>query len=240
VRIQTVGELLRDSLELYRRNFRVLFALTLPIVAIVTGVTALGLGEFTARFNPAPPERDVLVDLLASLLVTLPLVSSIIARWVVGVVRSESASPTELIAGALESFPAVLLVIVIWLGVSFLGLVTLIVPGIYVLVSWYFVVQAVVIDGDRGFAPILRSAALVRGRWWRTLGTGVAFLFVGGLVPELVLSYAFTPLARSVNSYAIVVLLDALVRVIVLPFVAIGATLYYLQLRETAAGLARA
>ena len=101
--------------------------------------------------------------------------------------------------------------------------------------SWYFVVQAVVIDGDRGFAPIARSAALVRGHWWQSLGTGVAFVLVAGLVPQLVLDFAFTPVARSANSYAVVVLVVAIARVIALPFVAIGSTLYYLQLREAAA-----
>src|SRR5665213_530610 len=58
---------------------------------------------------------------------------------------------------------------------------------------------------------------------------------LGALVPQLVLDFAFTPVARSVNSYAVVVAVVAIARVIALPFVAIGSTLYYLQLREAAA-----
>jgi hypothetical protein len=230
-----LGALLAEAFELYRRNVRVVLGVTIPIVVIVTGVTALGLGELTARFNPAPPSRDVLIDVLASGLVTVPLISAILAQLVVATRRGERPAVTELVGNALEVFPTVLLVIVAWLAVSFAGLVTLIAPGIYIFVSWYFVVQAVVIDGDRGIAPIARSAALVRGHWWQSLGTGIAFVFAAALVPQLVLDFAFTPVARSANSYAVVVAVVAIARVIALPFVAIGSTLYYLQLREAAA-----
>ena len=234
-----LGALLVEAFDLYRRNVRLVLGVTVPIVVIVTGVTALGLGELTARFNPAPPSRDVWIDVLASGLVTVPLISSILAQWVLLTRRGEKPALTDLVGNALEVFPTVLLVIVAWLAVSFVGLVTLILPGIYIFVSWYFVVQAVVIDGERGFKPIARSAALVRGHWWQTAGTGLAFVFIAALVPQLVLDYAFTPVARSANSYAVVVLVVAVARVIALPFVAIGSTLYYLQLREAALAASR-
>lgn len=230
-----LGALLAEALDLYRRNARIVLGVTIPIVVIVTGLTALGLGELTAHFNPAPPQRDVWIDVLASGLVTVPLISSILAQLVVATRSGQRPAITELVANALEVFPTVLLVIVAWLVVSIVGFVALIVPGIYVFVSWYFVVQAVVVDGDRGFAPITRSAALVRGHWWQTLGTGVAFIFTAGVLPQLVLDFVFTGLARSANSYAIVVVVVAVARVILLPFVAIGSTLYYLQLRDAAA-----
>ncbi len=227
-----MGELLRASLELYRRNVRIVLVVTVPIVVIVTTLTALGLGEFSARLTPAPPVRDVWIDQLASELVTAPLITATLARWVYLTRGGEQVSATDLLANALEAFPALLLVIVAWLAVSLVGMFTLIIPGIYVFVSWYFVVQAVVIDGDRGFAPVTRSAALVRGRWWQSAGTGLAFVLVS-YVPQLLLEYALTPVARSANSYAVVVVAVAVARVITLPFVAIGASLYYLRLRDS-------
>ncbi len=234
----SVGELLRSALDLYRRNVRLVLTVTVPIVVIVTALTAVGLGEFGARITPAPPVRDFWIDALASELVTAPLITAILARWVYLTRRGERVSATDLVANALEAFPAVLLVIVIWLAVSVLGTLTLIVPGIYVFVSWYFVVQAVVIEGDRGLAPVSRSAALVRGHWWQSAITGIAFL-LAAYVPQLLLQYAFTPIARSANSYAVVVVVLMLVRVVTLPFVAIGASLYYLRLRDAAATTAR-
>jgi hypothetical protein len=234
-----VGELLRAAFEVYRRDFRLVLLVTVPIVLVVTAVTALGLGEFTARVNPAPPLRDTYVDFAASQLVTAPLISAILARLVFLRQRGESFTATDLVADALEVFPAVLLVIVVWLAVSFVGFVSLIVPGLYIFVSWYFVVQAVVIDGDRGFAPIGRSARLVRGHWWQSALVGVAFQ-LAALGPQVIIVYALTPVARSANSYAIVVLAAALASVVALPFLAIGASLYYLHLRDAAASSARA
>jgi hypothetical protein len=230
-----VGELLRATFELYRRNVRLVLAVTVPIVAIVTGVTALGLGELSARFNPGPPVRDAEIDFAALELVTVPLISAMLARWVYLVRRGERIDVADLVANALEVFPAVLFVIVAWLLVSILGFVSLIVPGVWVFVSWYFVVQAVVIDGDRGFAAITRSAALVRGHWWQSAIVGVAFR-LAAFVPQGLIVLAFTPVARSTNAYAIVVLAAALTSVVAVPFLAIGATLYYLELRD-AAGL---
>jgi hypothetical protein len=235
----SVGELLRAAFQLYRRNVRLVLMVTVPVVLVVTGVTALGLGELGARINPAPPVRDTYVDFAASQLVTAPLITAILARLVMLRVRGEAVNATDLVADALEVFPAVLLVIVAWLAVSFLGFASLIVPGVYIFVSWYFVVQAVVIDGDRGFAPIGRSAALVRGHWWQSAVIGVAFQ-LAALAPQVGIVYALTPVARSANSDAVLVLAAGLASVVTLPFLAIGATLYYLRLRDGAANLSRA
>src|ERR1700690_3885243 len=50
----SVGALLRASFELYRRHVRLVLIVTVPIVILVTGLTALGLGELRARVRPAP------------------------------------------------------------------------------------------------------------------------------------------------------------------------------------------
>jgi hypothetical protein len=233
----SIPELIRGAFELSRANLRVVLAVTVPVVFLVTGITALGLGELGAHYNPGPPVRDTYIGFAANELVTVPLISSILARLVLLRRRGERFDVADLVANALEVFPAVLLVIVVWLAVVFVGF-SLILPGLYFLVSWYFVVQAVVIDGDRGLAPIARSATLVRGRWWQSAGVGVGFQ-LAALVPQAVIVLVFSAIARSANSYAVVVAGAALGSVATLPFLAIGATLYYLLLREAAAAAAR-
>ncbi len=172
----TVRVLIARSFELYRRNARLVLMLTLPVVVFVIGVTALGLGELGGSYRTSLPARDIYIEAAASELVTAPLITSMLARWVLLEGRGEHAGAADLLAGALDAFPAVLLVVLVWLVVSIVGFVSLIVPGIYTFVSWYFVVQAVVIDNCRGLAPVSRSSALVRGRWWRTAGVGLVFL----------------------------------------------------------------
>jgi hypothetical protein len=127
---------------------------------------------------------------------------------------------------------------VVWLVVSVAGFLFLIIPGIYTLVSWYFVVQAVVIDNDRGLRPISRSSALVRGKWWRTAGVGLAFLIPSEGAAQLI-GLAFNPIASAANSQAVLVVGELVADTLTLPFLAIGATLYYLQLRAEAAAASR-
>ena len=228
-----VGELLVRAFDLYRRNLWLVLALTVPIVVVVIGVSALGLGELGAHYRARLPARELYVQLAAAELVAGPLIACVLARWVLLKTRGEHADATDLLANALEVFPAALLAIVAWLAAFVVGLSFLIIPGIYVFVSWYFVVQAVVIDGDRGFDPIRRSAALVRGAWWRSAAVLLA-LFIVVAVPSQILALAFEALARSANSEAVVVAGNVVGFSITLPFLAIGVTLYYLRLRENA------
>ena len=234
----SVGQLLARSFELYRRNLGLVLTLALPVVVIVIGVTALGLGELDAGYRTSLPARDLYIEAAASELVTAPLITSMLARWVLVQTRGERQSATDLVAGALEAFPAVLLVVIVWLAVSAGGFLLLIFPGIYTFVSWYFVVQAVVIDGDRGLVPIARSSALVRGNWWRTAGAGLAF-FLPSAVATALIGAAFAPLADAANSDAVLVVGEIIADAVTLPFLAIGATLYYLQLRDEATLRAR-
>jgi hypothetical protein len=225
-----VGELIGQSLDLYRRNAGVVVAMTLPIIVVVTVLTALGLGELGARYHAVDSARNLYIETAAAELVTGPLVSAILARWIgARLAGGPAPSVTDLLAGSLEAFPAVLFVIVLfWLGV-FAGLL-LIIPGIFIAVSWYFVVQAVVLEGDRGVASIARSADLVRGNWWRSAATGIAFRIVAYLGQSVVL-VIFASIARSADADAVVTVGTIVAYAITLPFLSIGATLYYLQLR---------
>ena len=51
-------------------------------------------------------------------LVTVPLITAILARWVLRAVAASAIGAVDLLASALEAFPAVLLVVVVWLTVS--------------------------------------------------------------------------------------------------------------------------
>jgi len=175
MRQSIVGDLVARSFDLYRRHFGLVLSLTLPVVVVVFVLTALGLGELNASYRTALPLRDFWIEEAASQIVTTPLITAMLARFVLLEQRGERISATDLLAGALEAFPAVLLVVLVWLTVSVALFAILILPGVYFAVSWFFVVQAVVIDGDRGLAPLTRSASLVRLRWWRSAGVGLAF-----------------------------------------------------------------
>lgn len=232
--LQPVGVVLLRTLAFYSRHVRLVLLVTLPVVAFVDVVLAAGLGELTASVHKSIPTADGYLDLAASEFVTIPLVTAILARAVLIDLTSDvRPRARDVVLQGLDLFvPAFVAVLLFVSGVLF-GFFLLVIPGIYLAVSWYFVVQAAVVDGVRGTATINTSTMLVRGRWWHSAGVGLCFQLCVG-IPSLVAADVFESLARAANSDALIVIGNVLIDTIALPFVAIGATLYYLELRQLA------
>ena len=55
MRLAEAGELLARTFEVFRRNWRLVFVLTLPIVVVVDGVTALGVGAWLVVARDTTP-----------------------------------------------------------------------------------------------------------------------------------------------------------------------------------------
>jgi hypothetical protein len=228
-----ISEVLRAAFAFYRANVRLILIVTFPVVAFVDVVIGAGLGELTASVHKQLSTADGYIGLAASDLVTVPLVTAMLARAVV-IELGGGQPPTirQVAEQGFDLFAPALLVVIMFVSAVLFGLI-LIVPGIYIAVSWYFVVQAVAVDGHRGVAAASASAALVRGRWWHTAGVLICLQLLAD-VASAAATAIFESLATAVNSDAVVVLGNVLIDTVALPFVAIGATLYYLELRKRA------
>jgi len=234
--LQPLGELLSRTLVFYRGHLRLVMLVTLPVVAFVDVVLGIGLGEFTASVHKKFPAADGYIELAAYCFILVPLVSSMLARAVV-IEEREGSAPTakRAVEEGLDVFAPVLIAVIMYAAGVALGLfLLLVIPGIYFLVSWYFVVQAVVIDRCRGFGAVTMSSSLVRGHWWHTAGVVICLELLTGIAAQGVIAI-FEALATAANSDALIVIGSVLIDTVALPFVAVGATLYYLELRERAA-----
>ena len=91
-------------------------------------------------------------------------------------------------------------------------------------VRWYFVPQAVVLDGARGTQALEASARAVAGRWWRTLVASAALTVVGASLGPLLgiglIVFSSVPVAS-------VGLISSVVYAATVPLAVIGATLLY-------------
>ena len=100
--------------------------------------------------------------------------------------------------------------------------------GIWLLVRWAFLAQAVVLDDASGLSSLRRSAKLVRGNWWRAgsllLFVTVIALLLGPLIGVLLLFATST-------SFNFINLISSVVFVFVLPFAAVASTYMYFDLR---------
>jgi hypothetical protein len=227
-----LSEVLRRTVLFYRAHASTILVVTFPVVAFVDVVIGAGLGELTASAHRKVSNADAYISLAADDLVTVPLVTAMIARAVV-LDQQRSAPPAtrEIVEQGLELFVPALVVVLLFICGVVAGLLLLIIPGIYLAVSWYFVVQAVAIDGRRASEAVQQSASLVRGHWWHTAGVLVCLQLAAGLASAIVTGI-FAALAQAADSQALTVLGAVLIDTVALPFVALGATLYYLELRD--------
>jgi hypothetical protein len=233
--LQPIRELLRSTFAFYRDHVRLILIVTFPVVAFVDVTIGAGLGELTAGVHRKDPLTDQYISAAASFLVTVPLVTLMLARAVVIERAGAGEARIRVVAEqGLDLFLPGLAVVILLVGAIAVFGSLLILPGIYISVSWYFVVQAVAVDGHRGFGAAMASAAAVRGRWWHTAAVLVSLLLIADIPALLVVGAIFQPLASAVDSDAILILGNVVIGTAALPFVAVGATLYYLELRERA------
>lgn len=112
-----------------------------------------------------------------------------------------------------------------------IGLILLIVPGLFLLTIWVLIVPVIVLENRGAMQSFGRSRELVRGNGWSAFGViflSWLILLVVGLVVELVLS----PLGDGVRAF----LGDLVSGTITAPFIALVYTLLYYRLRGAEAG----
>ncbi len=104
----------------------------------------------------------------------------------------------------------------------------------FLLVSWFFYVQAIMLEGRRGPREALgESRQLVKGSWWRIFGIGIGFFAllivvnIAAIIPGAIVS-TFNPLAGT--------LLISIAGAVATPISYIGATVVYCDLRARKEG----
>jgi hypothetical protein len=178
---RTLGELIGLTFELFGRHLATFLSLTLivvaPVVILVDGVW----GGYLADGGRADPSVGASgASLALGTVVIPPLVTALHVVVVQALARGEEPAVAAALRLAGPRLPAAVGAVVLYsVGVA-LGLVALIVPGVWLSVRWYFAAQATVVDGLGPGDALRRSAEVVETRWWRTLGVLLAFgLLVG-------------------------------------------------------------
>jgi hypothetical protein len=106
-----------------------------------------------------------------------------------------------------------------------IGLILVIVPGLYLITIWAVIVPVIVIEGVGALDSFGRSHQLVRGRGWHVFGTLVV-VYVILLVVNLVLGLIFTALPHVLGTGLSSIISGTLIA----PFLALVVTLVYYRL----------
>jgi hypothetical protein len=106
-----------------------------------------------------------------------------------------------------------------------IGLILIIVPGLYLITIWAVIVPVIVLEGAGVFASFGRSQQLVRGHGWHVFGT-LVLVWIIMLVVNIVLGLIFTALPAALSSGLSSVISGTLIS----PFIALVVTLVYYRL----------
>jgi hypothetical protein len=191
-----VGEILDVAITIYRRNFRTLLTLVFVVVAPFEILSALiqasALPDSSFLTDAAPGTVEVDDDFWLAIAAfgaatMLSFIAGIIAtgasfKAIADGYLGESAEWRPALAYAARRLHSILWVTILGTFLAVLGLVLLIVPGVYLYVAFAVAIPVLLTEGVKGRKALGRSRRLVRGRWWGTFGV----VFLGAILVGIV------------------------------------------------------
>lgn len=215
------GRVFERIFSFYRSQFTLLIPAALVLFIPIALINGLLLST-----------GGVLVALLSAAL------SLIATFWYQGMVveatRDILDGRRDLTIGSLFSsaspFIAPLIGVGILAGIAIgIGLVLLIIPGLYLLTIWAVIVPVIVVERAGVFDSFGRSRGLVRGSGWQVFGVIVVIFLVSFIVRAIIGAIVG---GISDDSFAGYALVDLIVNVLLVPLSALAATVMYFELRR--------
>ena len=198
----------------------------IPVELIVEGI---GLEMLTSSYDESPPLVESAVPTVVGFLVVTPIITAICIYALHSIAEGQRPSAGQVFVAGFEAFtPLFGAVVLAAIGIA-VGFLALFIPGVYLAVRWYFVPQAVVIEGVRGPAALSRSTQIVQGFWWRTFGL-VLLANIAVAIPGFLLLAPFSAIASSTDEAVWALVGTILATSVTTPFVALFSTLFYYDL----------
>lgn len=231
-RPRRLDELLNAVGTLWLRHVATFLATALIVVgAVDLAIFGLGQGLLFSGYDESPDQIWGATGAVALALVSTPLVTAVHVTVVQDIAAGRQPSTARALSAGLDVFPLVLLVVLLSaLGVA-LGLIALVIPGIFLAIRWFVAAQAAVIERPGGARAALgRSSALVKGSWWRVLGIAVLLIVVAGVASAFI-ALPFEAAADALDLGVISLVGIILGEALPLSFTALAGTLLYFDLR---------
>jgi hypothetical protein len=137
---------------------------------------------------------------------------------------------------ALRKAHSVLWVTILSTLLAGIGFILLVVPGVYLWVSFAVAVPVLLMEGVRGRRALGRSRQLVRGRWWPAFGlilVGTLLAVIVAIVIDSLATAAVVtaPEDNDLAVFAVDLVSGAVGNVLITPFVAAFVVVLYFDLR---------
>ncbi len=219
-----IGAILSEAWGLYTRFF--------ARFVIVAGVVYLALGAISTIIEESAPSGEGGAALAA---LVAAVVSFVGYFWIQGVLVVLTADVRDGVAD--DSFAQlfarvrprlgslILAGILAGLGIV-VGLLLLIVPGLYLLTRWAMIGPAIILERLSAGASFTRSHELVRGRAWPVFGMLLVLFLINVIVGGVIVGVVGGMGGGYVGNW----IGTALASTLVAPFIAIATTLVYFRL----------
>jgi hypothetical protein len=230
-RPRDIGALFGDALRAYGSHIGVFLLVSAAIIVPAkVAVSGIGLEELTGPYDDSPTLAETAIPSVVSFLVVAPLITAACVYALRDIAAGSAPGTWRTLAAGLDSFAPIFFAIVLAaLGIA-LGLLLLIVPGIFLAVRWYFVPQAVVLEEASGPAALSASGRVVEGFWWRAFGV-LILANLAATLPNIILVTPFAAIAKSADRAVWSLIGQMAAQAVTTPFVALVSTLLYFDLR---------
>jgi hypothetical protein len=221
VRQQSVGELLKNGVDIYRRNFLAVFAIYFLVCFPLSWLQLEALRSGLDRLALAMVMLNLLVGSVAAGALTI-LVSDICLGNRISIGRSYSSLGVSRAAKILGTSLLSLLALL-------LGLLLLIVPGVVLYAAFVTIVPIVVLENRGGMAAIRRSWELssgLRGRNLQVVLLVFALIFALAFVMGGITALFFPQLSERANS-----VLTLMIQFLLVPLLLVITVLLYYDSR---------
>jgi hypothetical protein len=244
----SIGEVLDVAFKLYFRNWAKFVGLVAVVVVpanVISGLVLASAADFAvdgklyASANSSLTGSRIVIGLVT--LIGILLSVAVAYRAV-----TEAYMGHEPAAGESVRFAFARLFSVLWVSILFvlgvgIGFILLIIPGIYLLVSWSVTLPVLMVEGIKGRKALGRSLSLIDTRWWQTFTILLVLVILISVIPSVIaglISDAIVGSSSSVGTIVVVTtVVGTIVRIITLPALVAGVTVLYFDLRVRKEGL---
>ena len=220
-----IGQLVSETYMVYRANFGVMLR-----IALIAHMPLIVSSFFP---DPALAVALGIAGLFTGLLAN-GAATYVVGQHYLGHTVTAAGSYVAALNNAISLLLAFIVFALAFGTALVLSLMLIGIPAlIYIVVIWFFYVQAIMIERQGPLTALGRSWRLVHGTWWRVFGIGVVFVLLL-LAVEIVASLPGFVLAAANETLGS--LLITLGMMSVTPIFYVGAVLVYLDLRARKEG----
>lgn len=241
-----VGAILSETFATYFKRFPTIFFLGLVVYGVVGIVNGLVLGfsalspEWTELEDPGAWGIGLFIMMILGFL-AYGLLTSVVVLLAYDARLGRPVRLSGYLGAALPVMDVVsVLMLIVWFLLA-LGLVALVVPGLWVMGAFSVIIPAAVIE-RAGFGSLGRSLALTRGYRWPIIGAlvvaGLIYIILGGALNSIVMALLFFGSDGSATVSGIIYTAsNTIASAIAYGFPAILAAVIYARLREIKDGV---